>query len=145
MNKPETIDKSFKVLGTTPIRPDGLDKVLGRAVFADDFFLPNMLHGKILRSPHAHARIKSIDTSAAAAVPGVKAIVTSADFPEVEHTMVSQGSAGMINIAEVSANCMAKDKALYDGHAVAAVAADNPHVAEHAANLIKVNYDVLPR
>ena len=144
MNKPETIDKSFKVLGTTPIRPDGLDKVLGRAVFADDFFLPNMLHGKILRSPHAHARIKSIDTSAAAAVPGVKAIVTSADFPEVEHTMVSQGSAGMINIAEVSANCMAKDKALYDGHAVAAVAADNPHVAEHAANLIKVNYDVLP-
>ncbi len=144
MNKPEALDKSYKVLGTTPIRPDGLDKVLGRAVFADDFNLPNMLHGKILRSPHAHARIKSIDSSAAAALPGVRAIVTSADFPEVAHTMVSQGAAGMINIAEVSANCMAKDKALYDGHAVAAVAADNPHLAEQAANMIKVDYEVLP-
>ena len=70
----------FKVIGTTPLRPDGLDKVTGRALFADDFHLPGMLHGKILRSPHAHARIKSIDTRAAQALPGVRAVVTGADF-----------------------------------------------------------------
>jgi len=144
MNKPEQATREFRVLGTRPLRPDGLDKILGRAVFADDFHLPGMLHGRILRSPHAHARIKSIDTSAATALPGVRAVATGADFPEVEHAMVSQGAAGMINIAEVSDNCMAKEKALYDGHAVAAVAADNPHIAEQAVNLIKVDYEVLP-
>lgn len=142
MNKPEKMTQ-FKVLGTTPIRPDGLDKVIGRAVFADDFSLPDMLHGKVVRSPHAHARIKSIDTSAAEALPGVRAVVTGTDFPKVKHEMISQGAAGMINIREASENCMAQAKALYDGHAVAAVAADNPHLAEQAANLVKVEYEVL--
>ena len=134
----------FKVIGTTPLRPDGLDKVTGRAQFADDFHLPGMLHGSILRSPHAHARIKSIDTRAAEALPGVRAVVTGADFPPVIHEMVSQGAAGMINVREMSENCMAKDKVLYDGHALAAVAADNPHVAEQAVNLIEVDYELLP-
>ena len=133
----------FKVIGTTPLRPDGLDKVTGRALFADDFHLPGMLHGKILRSPHAHARIKSIDTRAAQALPGVRAVVTGADFPPVIHEMISQGMAGMINVREMSENCMAKDKVLYDGHALAAVAADNPHVAEQAVNLIEVDYELL--
>jgi len=142
MNKPEKI-KQFKVLGTTPIRPDGRDKVLGRAVFADDFHLPDMLHGAIVRSPHAHAKIISIDTSAAEALPGVQAVLTRADFPDVVHEMVSAGAAGMINIREASENCMAQAKALYDGHAVAAVAADNPHLAEQAANLVKVEYELL--
>ena len=144
MNKPEKINNEFNVVGTTPIRPDGLDKVTGRAVFADDFHLPNMLHGKILRSPHAHARIKSIDASAAAALPGVRAVVTGADFPVIEHKLISQGAAGMINIGEMADNCMAKGKVLYDGHALAAVAADNPHVAEEAVKLIKVDYELLP-
>ncbi len=134
----------FNVVGTSPIRPDGLDKVTGRARFADDFHLPNMLHGRILRSPHAHARILSIDTSAAEAMPGVRAVVTGADFPAVRHEMLNLGTAGMLNIREMSENCMAKDKALYDGHAVAAVAADNPHDAELAMNLIKVEYEPLP-
>ena len=134
----------FNVVGTSPIRPDGLDKVTGRAQFADDFHLPNMLHGKILRSPHAHARILSIDTSAAEAMPGVRAVVTGADFPAVRHELLNQGTAGVLNIREMSENCMAKDKVLYDGHAVAAVAADNPHDAELALNLIKVEYELLP-
>ena len=134
----------FNVVGTSPIRPDGLDKVTGRAQFADDFHLPNMLHGKILRSPHAHARIVSIDTSAAEALPGVRAVVTGADFPAVRHELLNLGTAGVLNIREMSENCMAKDKVLYDGHAVAAVAADNPHDAELAMNLIKVEYELLP-
>ena len=133
----------FNVVGTSPIRPDGLDKVTGRAQFADDFHLPNMLHGKILRSPHAHARILSIDTAAAEALPGVRAIVTGADFPAVRHELLNLGTAGVLNIREMSENCMAKDKVLYDGHALAAVAADNPHDAELAVNLIKVEYEVL--
>ena len=134
----------FNVVGTSPIRPDGLDKVTGRAQFADDFHLPNMLHGKILRSPHAHARILSIDTSAAEALPGVRAVVTGADFPAVRHELLNLGTAGVLNIREMSENCMAKDKVLYDGHAVAAVAADNPHDAELAMNLLKVEYELLP-
>jgi xanthine dehydrogenase molybdenum-binding subunit len=143
MNKPKPAKKEFRVIGTRPIRPDGLDKVLGRAVFGDDFRLPNMIHGSILRSPHAHARIKSIDTSAAEALPGVRAVVTSADFPAIHEALVSQGAAGFVNIDEVAANCMARDKVLYDGHAVAGVAADNPHIAEEAANLIRVEYELL--
>ena len=137
-------NNGFNVVGTSPIRPDGLDKVTGRARFADDFHLPNMLHGKILRSPHAHARILSIDTSAAEALPGVRAVVTGADFPAVRHELLNLGTAGVLNIREMSENCMAKDKVLYDGHALAAVAADNPHDAELAVNLIKVEYELLP-
>ena len=119
MNKPEQTKSEFRVLGTRPIRPDGLDKITGRACFSDDFHLPNMIHGKILRSPHAHAKIKSIDTSAAAALPGVHAVVTGDDFPKVENKLISQGAAGMINIGEVADNCIARDKVLYDGHALA--------------------------
>ena len=137
-------NNGFNVVGTSPIRPDGLDKVTGRAQFADDFHLPNMLHGRILRSPHAHARIISIDTSAAETIPGVRAVVTGADFPPVKHELVHAGAAGIINVREMSENCMAKDKVLYDGHALAAVAADSPHVADEAVNLIKVEYELLP-
>ncbi|NNF78942.1 MAG: xanthine dehydrogenase family protein molybdopterin-binding subunit, partial [Rhizobiales bacterium] len=70
----------FKVIGTRPERPDGVDKVTGRARFGADMIMPGMLIGKVLRSPHAHANIKSIDTSAAEALPGVKAVITAADF-----------------------------------------------------------------
>src|SRR5262249_39758195 len=74
--------KQFKWVGTRPIRPDGVPKVTGRAMYGGDYKLPGMLYGKILRSPHAHARIRSIDTSAAQKLPGVKAIVTSKDIPD---------------------------------------------------------------
>ncbi len=136
-------EHKFKVIGTRPIRHDGVDKVTGRARYGADISLPGMLHGKVLRSPHAHARIKSIDASAALALPGVKAVITSADFPKLKSGVVAMGELPM-NPLYMSMNLLAQDKVLYDGHAVAAVAATNPHIAEEALSLIKVDYEVLP-
>jgi glycine cleavage system H lipoate-binding protein len=79
----KTNTNGYKVVGTRPIRHDGADKVTGRAVYGNDMHLPGMLYGKVLRSPHAHARIISIDTSAAEALPGVKSVITGADLPAV--------------------------------------------------------------
>src|ERR1700676_3863468 len=138
------LDKaSLMVVGTRPIRPDGIDKVIGRAAFGADMTMPGMLWGKVLRSPHAHARIKSIKTDKAAALPGVRAVVTSADFPEIasEEAFVGEGP---MNFRDLSYNCMARGKVLYDGHAVAAVAATSPAIAEEAIDLIEVEYQVLP-
>ena len=136
-------EAKFKVIGTRPIRHDGVDKVTGRAKYGADISLPGLLHGKVLRSPHAHARIKSIDVSAAAALPGVKAVITSADFPKLQSGVVPMGELAM-NPLYMSMNLLAHDKVLYDGHAVAAVAATSPHIAEEAVRLIKVEYEVLP-
>ncbi len=126
--------RQFKVVGTRPVRPDGVDKVTGRARFGADAYAPGMLHGAILRSPHPHARIVSIDTSRAAAHPSVKAIVTRGDFP--------QGLEG--DDWNVLENVMASDRALYDGHAIAAVAATSPLAARDALSLIDVEYEPLP-
>src|SRR5215475_5513358 len=139
----ELQEHKFKVIGTRPIRHDGVDKVTGRAKYGADISLPGMLHAKVLRSPHAHARIKSIDASAALALPGVKAVITGADFPEVPPALVQVGE-NLINARNLSMNIMARDKVLYDGHAVAAVAATSPHIAEEAVKLIKVDYEILP-
>ncbi|MCY4388740.1 MAG: xanthine dehydrogenase family protein molybdopterin-binding subunit [Desulfurellaceae bacterium] len=136
-------EHKFKVIGTRPIRHDGVDKVTGRAQYGADVSLAGLLHGKVLRSPHAHARIKSIDTAAAKAVPGVKAVLTAQDFPEIGPGMAAMGELP-INPQHLSLNCIARDKVLYDGHVVAAVAATSPHIAEEAAKLIKVDYEVLP-
>ncbi|ETX09208.1 MAG: hypothetical protein ETSY2_00885, partial [Candidatus Entotheonella gemina] len=133
----------YKVIGTRPVRPDGTDKVTGRAVYGADMRLTGMLHGKILRSPHAHARIKSIDTSKAEALPGVKAVMTAKDFPEPEDRMAAAGEVA-VNLKYLAGNVMASDKVLYKGHAVAAVAATNVHIAEEALDLIEVDYEVLP-
>ena len=139
-----TIDRpTYKVIGTRPIRHDGVDKVTGRALYGADIRLTGMLHGAILRSPHAHARIRNIDTSKAAAMPGVRAVVTSADFPEQGDRIVELGE-GAVNMRHLGANVMAREKVLYTGHAVAAVAADNPHIAAEALRLIEVDYEVLP-
>ena len=124
----------FKVVGTRPLRPDGVDKVTGKARFGADITAPGMLVGLVLRSPHAHARITSIDTSAAEAIEGVHAVVTAADFNKIEEDEF---------IADVLDNCLAGDKVLYDGHAVAAVAASSNHIAKKALKAIKVGYDVL--
>ena len=102
-----------------------------------------MLVGKILRSPHAHARIRSIDTSRAEALPGVKAVVTSADFPD--HPSVYVGPERVqINFAHMTRNVMAREKALYEGHTVAGVAATTKAIAEQALSLIDVDYEILP-
>src|SRR6266446_221141 len=138
------LDKAaLKVVGTRPIRPDGVDKVIGRAAFGADMVMPGMLWGRIKRSPHAHARIVSIKTDKALKLPGVKAVVTADDFPQIpsEEAFVGEGP---MNFRDLSYNCMARGKALYDGHAVAAVAATSEAIANAALDLIEVEYEVLP-
>jgi len=137
-----TNGSDYKVIGTRPVRHDGVDKVTGRAKYGADYSFPGMLHGKVLRSPHAHALIKSINVDKARALPGVKAIVTSADLPELADKMEAAGEQA-INLAHLSANILARDKVLYDGHAIAVVAATSQHIAEEALRLIEVQYEVL--
>jgi CO/xanthine dehydrogenase Mo-binding subunit len=132
----------YGVIGKNPRRHDGTDKVTGRATYGADIRLPGMLYGFVLRSPHAHARILSIDTSKAAALPGVRAVVTSKDFPDVASKIADLGET-TIDLRHQSHNVMAKDKVTYFGHALAAVAAVDPHVAEEAAGSIEVEYEVL--
>jgi CO/xanthine dehydrogenase Mo-binding subunit len=130
------VQKQFKVIGTRVKRPDGIDKVTGRAKYGADAFAPGQLTALVLRSPHAHARIKKIDTSKAEKLAGVKAVITSADLPDL-----TNGDRSMRDILE---NCLARKKVLYDGHAVAAVAAVDAHTAKAALKLIKVDYEILP-
>ena len=137
-------NKEYNVVGSRPIRHDGADKVTGRARYGADISLPGMLYGKILRSPHAHARIKSIDTSRAEALPGVKAVVTSDEMAQPSGNIVDLAEGSLANARFMSNNILAKDKVLYKGHAVAGVAATNSHVAEQALALIDVEYEVLP-
>lgn len=129
-------NQQFKSVGSRPLRPDGIDKVTGRARYGADFNMPGQLVGRVLRSPHAHARIVRIDTSRAEAVKGVKAVVTAADLPDL-----TNGDAELLHILD---NCMARTKALYDGHAVAAVAAIDAKAAREALKLIEIEYEVLP-
>jgi CO/xanthine dehydrogenase Mo-binding subunit len=133
LDAPLTNERQFKVVGTRPDRPDGLDKVTGRARYGADMTMPGMLWGLVLRSPHAHARIKSIDASEALALPGVKAVVTGDDFDDRDD-----------DLKDTLVNVMARGTALYDGHAVAAVAATSRSAARKALKLIKVDYDPLP-
>ena len=118
----------YKVVGTRPVRHDGTDKVTGRAKYGADFDATGLLYAKVLRSPHAHARIKSIDTSKAEAAPGVRAVITGQDVP---------------TDSAAARKVMAKDKALYKGHPVAALAAVSAHQAEQALALIEVEYEIL--
>jgi CO/xanthine dehydrogenase Mo-binding subunit len=138
-----TPKKNYKVIGTRPLRHDGVDKVTGRAKYGADLQLTGMLYGAVLRSPHAHARILSIDTAPALALPGVRAVVTCGDLIDPAHRTADLGE-GAVDIAHLSRNVLAREKALYRGHVVAAVAADDVHTAEEAARLIRVEYEVLP-
>ncbi len=133
----ESVPAAYTTVGTSPIRPDGVDKVTGRAQFGADIHLPGMLYGVVLRSPHAHARIVAIDTRVAEALPGVKAVMTA-------HDLAAQTGAPFEEADYASQQIVAHGKALYYGHAVAAVAATNRHIAEEAAKLIRVDYEVLP-
>lgn len=133
---PRFSNRNFASVGTRPIRPDGVDKVTGRARYGADFNMAGQLVGRILRSPHAHAVIRGIDTSKAEALPGVKAVITAADLPD----LTGDDSA----LRDILDNCVARRKALYDGHAVAAVAAIDARTAKQALKLIAVDYEVLP-
>ncbi|CDX27354.1 Aldehyde oxidase and xanthine dehydrogenase molybdopterin binding protein [Mesorhizobium sp. ORS 3324] len=133
---PRFSGRNFTSVGTRPIRPDGVDKVTGRARYGADFNMAGQLVGRILRSPHAHAVIRKIDTSKAEKLAGVKAVITAADLPDL-----TDGDTAMYDILD---NSMARKKALYDGHAVAAVAAIDARTARQALKLIEVEYEVLP-
>jgi len=133
----------YRVIGTRPVRHDGVDKVTGRAKYGADYAFPGMLFGRVLRSPYAHAVIKSINVKKALALPGVKAVVTADDLPELPDRMEAAGELP-VNLAHLSQNILARRKVLYDGHAIAAVAATSPHIAEEALRLIEVDYEVLP-
>jgi CO/xanthine dehydrogenase Mo-binding subunit len=135
--------RTYEQIGTRPIRHDGVDKVTGRAAYGADVSLPGMLHGVVLRSPHAHARIVSIDTSAAEAVPGVKAIITGKDIAP-NSAKVMLGGEAALDLGDMGDNLLAHDKALYHGHAVAAVAATSIEAAREAAARIAVVYEKLP-
>ena len=136
--------REYKVIGSRPIRHDGVDKVTGRAVYGIDTHMQGMLQGQVLRSPHAHARIRSIDVSAARDLDGVHAVMTAADLPDPGMGEAEANESGMQSKRYKSASLMARDKVLFEGHPVAAVAATNRHVAEEALDRIRVDYELLP-
>ena len=135
-------NKDNKWIGKRTIRPDGDDKVTGRATFAADFTQPGMLWGNVLRSPHPHARIKSINLEKAAALPGVKAVMSGKDL--VEFPLDKPVLVGIADMRWICRSVMARDKALFAGHPVAAVAATTSQIAAKALKLIEVDYEVLP-
>lgn len=126
----------FKVVGKRPIRHDGYDKVTGKAKYGADVHLPGLLHGKILRSPHAHAKILSIDTTRAESHPETRAVITSKDLADPKDMPIDD--------RHLSNKILASDKVLHRGHAIAAVAASSAHMAEEIVSLIDVEYEVLP-
>src|ERR671911_887506 len=144
-DRPETTSPAsgMKWIGTRQLRPDGVDKVTGRARFGADISLPGMLLGKVRRSPLPNARLKSIDTSKAEALPGVKAVITRDDFQDLPSEFVPAGEM-LVNYRDMVRNVMAREKVLYEGHPVAAVAATSAKVAKQALKLIEVEYEPLP-
>jgi xanthine dehydrogenase molybdenum-binding subunit len=130
----------YRVIGTRPLKPEDLEKVTGRTLFAGDFSLPDMLYGAVLRSPHAHARIRSIDTRAAESLPGVTAVVTAADLPAAAYHLDEDNLGSYFQ----TCNVLAQDKVLYHGHALAGVSATSLELADRALALIKVDYEILP-
>ena len=135
-------EMSNKWIGKNTIRPDGADKVTGRAEYAADTTMPGMIWGKVLRSPHPHAIIKSINTKKAESLEGVHAIATSKDF--VDFPVDTPVILGIQDIRWMARNVLAKEKALFHGHPIAAVAAKTEEIAQKACNLIQVEYEVLP-
>jgi len=135
--------QEFKYIGQRTIRPDGFDKVTGRAAYGADLTLPGMIWGKTLRSPHAHAKIISIDTSKAEAHPDVMSVATFEDFVTLQSESVA-GTEGASGVLDVARNCLADDKVLYHGHAIAAIAARTERAAKDALDLIDVEYELLP-
>ncbi|MEC7232575.1 MAG: hypothetical protein VXW31_06530, partial [Planctomycetota bacterium] len=130
---PEAPWDDFKVVGKSHRKIDGMAKATGEAVYADDIQLPGMLHAKTLRSPHAHARIVSIDTSRAEALPGVRAVITGKDLP-IQYGVIPWTP---------DETALAVDKVRFIGDEVAAVAAVDEDTANAALELIDVEYEEL--
>ena len=134
--------REYQHIGQRTIRPDGFDKVTGKANYGADLSLPGMIWGAILRSPHAHAKITALDVSQAEAHPDVFAVATYQDFPSVNAEALAAGTARK-DLVDTAANVLADTKVLYHGHAIAAVAARTEAAAEAALDLITVAYDVM--
>jgi len=132
-----------KAFGTNLPKIDALDKVTGVSVFGADIALPGMLHAKVLRSPHAHALVKSIDTTLAETLEGVEAVCTGADFPDVQTGASANTGEVDISVKALAELMIARQKVLFEGHPVAAVAARTLEIAEQAISLIKVDYEEL--
>ena len=134
--------QAYRVVGTRSIRHDATDKVMGKARFGADISLPGLLWGKVLRSPHAHALIRSIDTSKAEAHPDVKAIAVAADLAAVGDEMAELGEETYTALKYVRDKILATDKALFKGHPIVALAAASPHLADELLSLIEIDYEV---
>jgi len=135
---------AHQVVGKRLPRVDAKERVTGQAIYPADLSLPGMVHAKLLRSPHAHARIRSIDVAQAQALKGVLAVVTAADFPELPvGATIPMGETGY-DMWMVAAINLARGKVHWVGQPVAGVAAVDGHVAEAALALIEVEYEPLP-
>ncbi len=135
---------TYKWIGSSPVRPDGVDKVTGRANFGADHSEPGMIYGKVLRSPIAHGRIQSIDLAPALQIPGVLAAMCGDDFPDADAIQGMSSGESPADMRDIARNVMAREKVLYHGHPVAAVAATSPEIAEEALKHIQVTYEALP-
>tara|TARA_A100001037_G_scaffold102077_1_gene92842 strand:- start:329 stop:2575 length:2247 start_codon:yes stop_codon:yes gene_type:complete len=140
---PKNTDSQLNAVGRRPVRHDGYDKVTGKALYGADMNLPGMLYGRVLRSPHAHARIISVDISKAQSHPDVNAVITNADFPQHKNESSTPIPGPALNAKEQTENILASEKVLYKGHPIAAVAAATVHAAEEALNLIEIQYEIL--
>jgi len=134
----------YSIIGKRPVRHDGVDKVTGNALYGADINLPGMLYGKVLRSPHAHARVKSVNVSAALNHPGIKAVITASDLSPLPDKAAEIGEDLYANMKYVRDRILASDKVLFKGHPIAAIAASSQHEAEELLSLIEVQYEVLP-
>src|SRR5918992_2685356 len=123
----------YTAIGTSPARMGGVERVIGKGIYGIDLELKNQLHGGILRSQYAHAKIISIETSEAKKIPGVHAVVTAADAPNVRYGR-----------SYIDRHILARDKVRFMGDPVAAVAAESPAIAKQALKKIKVVYEPLP-
>ncbi|MFQ5860699.1 MAG: xanthine dehydrogenase family protein molybdopterin-binding subunit, partial [Dehalococcoidia bacterium] len=133
-----------RYIGKPLEKVDAREQVTGKALFGADLHVPGMLYGRVLRSPYPHARIKKLDYQKALELRGVRAVITAEDLPPVTQKAEAFGGELMIALKDLRRLVLAHDKALFDGHPIAAVAATTPEIAEEAVGLIEVEYELLP-
>lgn len=133
-----------KVVGTSPARKDAVAKVTGAAMYTDDFFVPGMLTGRLVHSPHAHARVRSVDKSKALALPGVIAVICHEDLPDIEYSTAGHPWSMDPSHRDIADRKIFADVARYVGDVVAGVVAEDDVTARRAAELVEIDYEVLP-